>query len=73
LRRVKVRLKDGSELLEEIEHFPGTPEEPLDRAGLRQKFETITASPRQNRPEALFDSIETLERAADVRALSWSF
>jgi hypothetical protein len=45
----------------------------LDRTGLREKFETITAGLRQNRPAALFDSIATLERASNVGALSWSF
>jgi 2-methylcitrate dehydratase PrpD len=70
---VAVRLKDGRELLEEVEHFPGTPEQPLDRAGLRAKFETITAGLRQNRPAAVFDSIATLECASNVGALSWSF
>jgi 2-methylcitrate dehydratase PrpD len=71
--RVTVRLKDGREFVEEIEHFPGTPEQPLDRAGLREKFETITAGLRQNRPAAVFDSIATLERASNVGTLSWSF
>jgi 2-methylcitrate dehydratase PrpD len=47
---VTVCLKDGRDPLQEIEHFPGTPEQPLDRAGLREKFETITADQRQNRP-----------------------
>jgi len=70
---VTVRLKDGRELLEEVEHFPGMPEQPLDRAGLREKFETITAGVRQNRPAAVFDSIATLECASNVGALSWSF
>ena len=71
--RVTVRLKDGRELLEEIEHFPGMPEQPLDRAGLREKFETITAGLRQNRQAAMFDSIATLEHASNVGALSWNF
>jgi 2-methylcitrate dehydratase PrpD len=71
--RVTVRLKDGRELIEEIEHFPGTPEQPLDRAGLREKFETITASLRQNRPAVVFDSVATLERVSNIGALSWSF
>jgi 2-methylcitrate dehydratase PrpD len=70
---VTVRLKDGRELVEEMEHFPGAPEQPLDRTGLREKFETITAGLWQNRPAALFDSIATLERASNVGALSWSF
>jgi 2-methylcitrate dehydratase PrpD len=70
--RVTVHLKDGRELVEEMEHFPGAPEQPLDRTGLREKFET-TAGLRQNRPAALFDSIATLERASNVGALSWSF
>jgi 2-methylcitrate dehydratase PrpD len=70
--RVTVRLKDGRQLEEELESFPGTPEQPLDRAGLREKFETITAAVRQGRPAALFDSIATLERAPSIGALSWS-
>jgi hypothetical protein len=57
--------------VEELEHFPGTPAQPLDRAGLRAKFETITAGVRQGRPAAVFDSIATLERAPNVGALSW--
>ena len=71
--RVTVRLKDGRALTEELEEFPGTPEEPPDRAGLREKFETITAGLRQNRPASLFDSLAALERAPDVGALSWRF
>jgi 2-methylcitrate dehydratase PrpD len=70
--RVNVRLKDGRQLDEELEHFPGMPDQPLDRTGLREKFETITAAVRQKRPAALFDSIAGLERVPDVGALSWS-
>jgi 2-methylcitrate dehydratase PrpD len=71
--RVTIRLNDGRVVTEEIEEFPGTPEQPLDRTGLREKFETITAALRHNRPAVLFDSITTLERAPNVAALSWSF
>jgi 2-methylcitrate dehydratase PrpD len=71
--RVAVRLKDGRELLEAIDDFPGTPEQPLDHAGLREKFETITAGLRQNRSAGVFDSIANLERASNIGALSWSF
>ncbi|MGA2895739.1 MAG: MmgE/PrpD family protein [Xanthobacteraceae bacterium] len=71
--RVTIRLKDGRELVEELESFPGMPQQPLDRAGLREKFETITADLRQGRPATLFASLTALERAPDVGALSWSF
>ena len=71
--RVTVRLKDRRELSEELDHFPGMPEQPLDRAGLREKFETITADLRQNRPAAVFDSIARLEGAANVGTLLWGF
>ena len=70
--RVTIRLKDGRELIEEMQHFPGTPEQPLDRAALREKFETITAGLRQNRPALIFDSIATLDRALNISELSWS-
>jgi 2-methylcitrate dehydratase PrpD len=71
--RVTVRLKDGRELVEEREYFPGAPEQPLDRTGLREKFETITAGLRQDRSATIFDSIATLEHASNVGALSWTF
>jgi 2-methylcitrate dehydratase PrpD len=71
--RVTVRLKGGRELSEEIEHYPGTPEEPLDRTRLREKFDMITAGLRQNRPATLFDTIATLEHTSKVGGLSWSF
>ncbi len=70
---VTVRLKDGRELHEDIEHFPGTPEQPLDRAGLREKFETITAGLRKNWSASIFDSVATLDRESNVGAMSWSF
>ncbi len=71
--RVSVRLKDGRELVEDAEHFPGMPDQPLDRAGLREKFETITAGLRGGRPARLFDTIATLERADNIGALDWGF
>jgi 2-methylcitrate dehydratase PrpD len=71
--RVSMRLKDGRRIEEELEHFPGTPDQPLDRAGLREKFDTITAGPRQNQPSALFDAIVSLDRAPNVRLVPWSF
>jgi 2-methylcitrate dehydratase PrpD len=70
--RVTVRLKDGRELLEEIEHFPGMPEQPLDRRALREKFNMITASLRQNWPATIFDSVVALERAPNIGSLSWN-
>ncbi|HEX4409888.1 MAG TPA: MmgE/PrpD family protein [Xanthobacteraceae bacterium] len=69
--RVTVKLKDGREFVEELENFPGTPDQPLDRAGLREKFETITAGVRQGRPAAVFDAIAALDSAPNVGALSW--
>jgi 2-methylcitrate dehydratase PrpD len=71
--RVTIRLKDGRELLEEIEHFPGMPEQPLDRPSLREKFDMITADLRQNRATTIFDSILALDRAPNIGSLSWSF
>ena len=70
--RVTIRLKDGRELTEEMQHFPGMPEQPLDRAALREKFETITAGLRRNRPAQIFDSMATLDRVLNISELSWS-
>jgi 2-methylcitrate dehydratase PrpD len=70
--RVTIRLKDGREFVEQIAHFPGTPEEPLDRAALREKFETITAGLRQDWPATIFESLTSLERVPNINALSWN-
>jgi 2-methylcitrate dehydratase PrpD len=71
--RVTIRLKDGRELVDEIEHFPGMPQQPLDRTALREKFEAITSALRQNRRATLFDTLTSLERAPNIGALSWRF
>ena len=70
--RVTVRLKDGREVKEESEHFPGMPQQPLDRMALREKFETITAGVRQCRPSPLFDVIATLETVTDIKTVPWT-
>jgi 2-methylcitrate dehydratase PrpD len=70
--RVTIRLKDGRKLTEVMQHFPGMPEQPLNRTALREKFETITAALQQNRPAQIFDSIATLDRVVNIGELSWS-
>ena len=70
--RVTVRLKDGREVTEEIDHFPGMPQQPLDRAALREKFETITAGLRQGRPATLFDAVASIESVADIATVAWA-
>src|SRR6185369_3710703 len=39
---VTVTLKDGRSLVRRVESFKGTPEQPLDRAAMREKFLLLT-------------------------------
>ncbi|HEV2008288.1 MAG TPA: MmgE/PrpD family protein, partial [Burkholderiales bacterium] len=42
--RVTVQLKDGRELVQNAQHYPGLPEQPLSRTELREKFDALTAA-----------------------------
>jgi 2-methylcitrate dehydratase PrpD len=59
---VPVRLKDGREVSRRVTSFKGTPERPLDRAELREKFMRMTQRLDGARMGALFDRLQDIER-----------
>jgi 2-methylcitrate dehydratase PrpD len=63
---VTVRLRDGKEFTRRVEEFKGTPANPFDRDGLKQKFQFLTR--RFENTGALFDRLQGLEDETD---LSW--
>jgi 2-methylcitrate dehydratase PrpD len=65
---VTVTLKDGRALTRRVADFKGTPESPLDRAEMRDKFLLLTRHCDRAAMERLFDRIQNLERE---RTLDW--
>lgn len=67
--KVTIRLKDGRELTQALEYFPGMPQRPLSTAELWQKFERLTAAAPAERARGLFERLLTLDRVPDVADL----
>ena len=65
---VEVVLKDGRVLRRRAEDFPGTPERPLDRAALRDKFLTLTRHCEREPMARMFERVQHIE---DERNLDW--
>ena len=65
---VAVTLKDGRVLTRRVADFKGTPESPLDRAEMREKFLLLTKHCDRAAMERLFDRIQNLEQE---RSLDW--
>jgi 2-methylcitrate dehydratase PrpD len=74
---VTVRLKDGRELTRRVTSFKGTPERPLDRTELREKFLLLTGGAEglggpgglgRDRMAPMFDRLQRLE---SERSLDW--
>ncbi|OWT75503.1 MULTISPECIES: MmgE/PrpD family protein [unclassified Achromobacter] len=63
---VTVKLKDGREFSSHVTAFTGTPEHPLDRAGLREKFMLLTRSHPEAAMARLFDRIQGLEKEKNL-------
>jgi 2-polyprenyl-6-methoxyphenol hydroxylase-like FAD-dependent oxidoreductase len=67
---VEVTLTDGQKLRELVKHAPGTPENPLDTAGVNSKArELIAPVLGSERAETLIARVGALERIGDVREL----
>ena len=67
---VEVTLADGQKLRELVKHAPGTPQNPLDTAGVNAKARELVAPVLgSERTEKLIERIGALERVADVREL----
>src|SRR4051794_19405925 len=65
---VTVTLNDGRVLTRRVESFKGTPEQPLDRADMREKFLLLTHHCDPKAMARLFDRLQNLE---DERSLDW--
>src|ERR671931_2547160 len=63
---VTVTLKDGCVLRRCVADFKGTPEQPLDRAELREKFLILTRHCGAGDMGDLFDRLQNLEHEADL-------
>ena len=67
--RVAVRLKDGRELIREIEEFKGTPANPLTRNDLRRKFTLLTSRLEKDTSQRLLKRLENLEEEKNIAGL----
>jgi 2-methylcitrate dehydratase PrpD len=65
---VEVTLKNGKTVSRKVENFMGTPERPLDRAGLKEKFMLQTKRFPAAQMERLFDRLQNIE---NERTLDW--
>ena len=65
---VTVTLNDGRKLTQRCDSFKGTPEQPLDRAEMRDKFLLLTRDCDRDAMARLFDRIQDLE---NQRNLDW--
>ncbi len=63
---VTVRLKDGREFSRTVSSFKGTPERPLARPELKEKFMMLTKRLDPARTEPLFDRIQNIENEKTV-------
>ena len=69
--KVTVQLKDGRELVQELQYFPGMPQRPLTSGQLWEKFHRLTAALPRDRKRSLFDSFLALETISDVAQLEF--
>jgi 2-methylcitrate dehydratase PrpD len=65
---VTVNLKNGRALTRRVESFKGTPEQPLDRAEMREKFLLLTRHCNRASMARLFEQLQNIE---GERNLDW--
>jgi 2-methylcitrate dehydratase PrpD len=65
---VTVTLNDGRKLTRRVDSFKGTPEQPLDRAEMREKFLLLTQHCDNKAMTRLFERLQNVE---DERSLDW--
>jgi 2-methylcitrate dehydratase PrpD len=65
---VSVTLKDGRTVTRRTTEFQGTPERPLDRAGLHEKFMLMTKRFPKDAMERLFERLQNID---NERTLEW--
>jgi 2-methylcitrate dehydratase PrpD len=64
---VTVNLKDGRTLTRRVDSFKGTPEQPLDRDEMREKFLLLTKACDGKAMARLFERLQNLEAERDLR------
>lgn len=67
---VSVTLKDGRTVTRRVTEFSGTPERPLDRTGLREKFMLLSKRFPRADMERLFERLQNLENETSLDWLS---
>lgn len=67
--RVTVRLKNGREIAQDCQFFPGMPQRPLTTRELCAKFNALTGALPAARAARLFDQCMELETVADIGTL----
>jgi 2-methylcitrate dehydratase PrpD len=65
---VTITLKGGRELSRAVASFKGTPERPLDRSELREKFLMMAQRLGREAMESLFDRLQGIE---NENTLAW--
>jgi 2-methylcitrate dehydratase PrpD len=65
---VTIKLKDGREVSRQVTSFKGTPERPLERAELREKFLLLTQRLGRDKMVPLFDRLQSIQ---DEKTLDW--
>jgi 2-methylcitrate dehydratase PrpD len=65
---VTIKLKDGREVSRQVTSFKGTPERPMARAELREKFLLLSQRLGRDKMVALFDRLQAIE---DEKTLDW--
>jgi 2-methylcitrate dehydratase PrpD len=67
---VTVTLRDGRVLMRSVADFKGTPESPLDRSELREKFLLLTRHCTGNDMSEMFERLQNLENEANLDWIS---
>jgi 2-methylcitrate dehydratase PrpD len=65
---VTIKLKDGREVSRQVTSFKGTPERPMARAELREKFLLLTQRLGHDKMAPLFDRLQAIE---EEKTLDW--
>ena len=65
---VTIKLRDGHEVSRHVASFKGTPERPLERAELREKFLLLTQRLGRDQMLALFDRLQAID---NEKSLDW--
>ena len=65
--KVTVRLQNGRVIAREVDEFDGTPNRPLSRAALRDKFMMLIGTSGRVQATSTFERLQNLEEEADLQ------